>query len=356
MFKTVIQSGLCIITAGLFTFVAPEFNSSQAAAQDAVYMISGQPRTRVQGTITSVDRDKIVIDTSGGAQEIPSSVIRKVEFEDEPRELDRARDQLDDGQYNNCLAELAKITEAPANPLAQQEINFLKAYATALNALSGGGIAANDAGSAMHSFLAANQNTFHYYPCKEALGRLFMAVGMLDQAKANFSELTQSGWNEYVLSGSFFLGRIAMIENDTATAQASFGSVVSNAGQDEDGRSMKLVARCMLSAIDARNGDTAGAEAAIHEVIKNENPADQRLFGAAYNALGITYEAAGDKRKASRAYLHTELLFPADEELHAEALFRLAQIWPDLGEPDRANRARSTLLDRYPNSYWTSQL
>ncbi|MEM7457075.1 MAG: hypothetical protein AAF456_22220 [Planctomycetota bacterium] len=356
MLKTVVHQGICILAAGAFACVLPGFTSMELCAQDAVYLVEGQPRSRLQGTITSVDRNKIVLDSNAGPQEIAASIIRKVEFEDEPREIDRARDQLADGQYNNCLAELAKITDAPANPLAQQEINFLRAYATALNALSGGGIAANDAGSAMHSFLTGNQNSFHYYPCKEALGRLFLAVGMLDQAKANFNELTQSDWNEYILSGSFYLGRIAMIEQDAATARSSFDAMINNAGQDEDGRSMKLVGRCMLAAIDAMNGDAAGAETTIHDIIRNENPSDQRLFAAAYNALGMAYESAGDVRKASRAYLHTELLFPADEELHAEALFRLSRIWPDLGEPDRANRARSTLLDRYPNSYWTSQL
>jgi hypothetical protein len=52
------------------------------------------------------------------------------------------------------------------------------------------------------------------------------------------------------------------------------------------------------------------------------------------------------------AYLHTDLLFSAYPEQHAEALAALSELWRDADKGDRAAQAAATLKDRYPGSRW----
>ena len=91
-------------------------------------------------------------------------------------------------------------------------------------------------------------------------------------------------------------------------------------------------------------------------MIKTENSDDKLLFAHIYNALGAAYEKAGKFKEASRAYLHTDLLFASVLEAHAESLYHLAILWPKLEQTDRAARARDTLKARYRNSYWAGKL
>ena len=94
----------------------------------------------------------------------------------------------------------------------------------------------------------------------------------------------------------------------------------------------------------------------IEAIIKREDPmVAQQLFAHAYNALGTCHEQTENWEEAAIAYLHTELLFAQHPEPHAEALYRLSTIWTKLEESDRANKARKTLRDRYPNSYWAAK-
>ncbi len=67
-----------------------------------------------------------------------------------------------------------------------------------------------------------------------------------------------------------------------------------------------------------------------------------------YNAQGASYEAGGDNEGAIMAYLHTHLMFSAQPDAHAEALKRLIELWPLVGNPDRAAAARQELQQRYP--------
>ena len=80
------------------------------------------------------------------------------------------------------------------------------------------------------------------------------------------------------------------------------------------------------------------------------------LFAQIYNALGDVQAKAGRLKEAMMAYLHTQLLFASEPDSHAEALFHLAEIWPQLEQTDRANQSRETLKSRYRNSFWARSL
>ena len=93
-----------------------------------------------------------------------------------------------------------------------------------------------------------------------------------------------------------------------------------------------------------------------HEIIKSENPDNTQLFAYAYNALGTCHLQNKNLKEARTAFLHTELLFSKESEAMAEALYNLSLIWPDLGNNDRAIKARESLKNSFRNSYWARKL
>ena len=52
------------------------------------------------------------------------------------------------------------------------------------------------------------------------------------------------------------------------------------------------------------------------------------------------------------SYLKTDLLYASEIEAHAEALYWLSQLWPKIGENQRATEAKSRLAKLYPTSLW----
>jgi hypothetical protein len=94
----------------------------------------------------------------------------------------------------------------------------------------------------------------------------------------------------------------------------------------------------------------------LEEVIR-DIPADATpLQAEAYLRQGDSLRATGKNKPALYAYLHVDLLFPGEEEFHAEALYRLSQLWSTVGHADRAAEDSARLQDRYPNSEWAKQV
>ena len=85
-----------------------------------------------------------------------------------------------------------------------------------------------------------------------------------------------------------------------------------------------------------------------NQLIADLNPTDVEMAARIYNAQGAGYEASGDTEGAILAYLHTHLMFSLQPDAHAQALQRLAELWPQVGKPERAAEARQELQQRYP--------
>ena len=226
---------------------------------------------------------------------------------------------------------------------------------TAQISLRGGNVTAQNAGKMMVEYIRKYPESYRLFTATELLGRLFESVGRVDLAEKEFAKMSKAEWPEYKTKGLFHLGNAQIKLKEFEKAKQSFSEISQIDANDDETIKYKQLALCLVAKADALAGNTAEAQSTIEAMIKNENPDNKLLFAYLYNALGVCYESAQNWREAAIAYLHTELLFSVDPDAHAEALKKLSEIWPKLDETDRANRAMTTLKNRYRNSYWANQ-
>ncbi len=327
------------------------------AQNDSVFISGSDRNSVIRGKITASSPLGITIKTNSTEQDVPASQILKIKYATEPSQLDRARERFDSGRYDDCISELDKIKNEELTPLVKTEVDFLRAFATAQKALRGDtGVTSQQAGSIINQFVKNNSNSYRLIPATEMLGRLLIAIGKPEMAEEEFVKLTQSNWNEYVLKGHYLTGQAQILQGKLDPAKASFDAIKGVTSNDDMTQQYKLLAECQLAKIMALQGQVEPAIEILNKIIKDEDADNTQLFANAYNALGTCYLKADQLKAASRAFLKTQLLFSAQADAHAEALFNLATIWPKLDQTDRANQARQALKSQYRNSYWASKL
>ena len=324
---------------------------------DAVYRKRGLGgKTKITGKIARTTPNGVTIETSSGTVEIPGQEVDKLQFWNEPSEVDNARDRLRSGRFNDALDELKGITEPIQSPLLQTEVDYLRAAASANVALRSGTISPADAGRIVNTFVTKHGTSIHFYPATDLLGKLLFAASLPQQAEKQFAILTSAVWPEYKLKGYFYRGKMRTELGKYNEAQRAFDAIESIQSNDKLVQDYKLLARVEKAKAIALAGKPDEAVKKVEEVIKVENPDRSRLFAHAYNALGVAHLKAGRKKEAAMAFLHTDLLYPTESEAHAEALYYLAKLWSLLEKNDRASQARETLTSSYRNSFWATKL
>ena len=330
--------------------IAFGLGATNGYAQDTVFLNTGRP---VRGKISNSTPDEIRV----GDQTIPIQDIKNVSFSGAPRELGRAVGDMDNGQYNDALAQLQKITELPTG-MALQEYNYIDAFVAGKLALQGGSVSIKEAGGKIGTFLNQNPNSFRAYPLIELYGELYVAVNQIEKAEAEFEKLANSSLPDYQLRGLFSLGQAQLLTGKHRKAKSSFETLQGHPLNDVNAQQYKAMAKVQAAKASALldKESVAEAKATIEKIIKEENPDNKQLFAYCYNALGVCRLQENDSKGAALAFLHTDLLFSTEREAHAEALYNLNKLWTAMEETDRANRARQTLNSNYANSFWKLKL
>lgn len=350
-----------LLTVGrLLTFVTLLSLPPTATAQkDSIYLDveKGQRNSLIRGRITSTSAFQVTIETDGESKKVPVKTIRKLSFEGEPRNIDRARDHYENERFDDALASLGRVDEEPDSSFVKQEQQFLTAAASGRIALRGDPAVSLEAGEQLlDQFIRSNSSSYRLVEAVDLYGQVLLAAGKLDKARQQFGKLTKSRWPHYVNRGHFYEGETQLLLDNPTAAKSSFSQLLGGSADDPQAQQFKLLAECQLARITALEGDHAAAIATLEKIIKQQNVDDTRLFATAYNALGYSHLAAGDSKAACRAFLHTELLFSAQPDAHAEALFNLVGIWSQLKKADRSSRARQLLTTRYRNTIWAGKL
>ncbi len=338
-------------TFALLATITFDALSIQAIAQDvSVYVLRNDGgSSRKSGAVSSITPDGLTLD----GEQIPAEKIRKIAISREPSEIDRARDQMVAGRYADSLEELNKIDPPPTNPLLIQEIEFIRAYSTAQQCLGEGTIAPVEAGRVVKAFLDQYDQSFHVYPLLEQYGKLILAFGKPDLAAQQFQKLQQAQWTQYRLTGYFMYGRMMELTDQLNAAQTAYQAILQESGTDDATQLYQSLAKAELAKLNGLTGDPAQALAELNEMVKQGNSDNQLLFGYLNNAKAMVHLKAGNLKAARNNFMKTQLLCGTASQPHAEAMYRLANLWPQLEDTDRANEAREILKTRYRNSYWS---
>ena len=334
--------------------LATAFGSPSAVAQeDRVFPLKGG--AAVKGTIVERTRDKVVIEVRGANQNFPSNEIARVVFDGEPQQLTRAKDLVGQGNLDQALDEFKKI-DLPSikSDEIKKDYEFFRGYLAAANALRGKGDAAG-AKTLLLNWAKENSTSHLFYSASEKLGELAMATGTPNEAAKYFGALAGSPFPDLKVKGGYLAGKALLALNQTAEAKAKFAAVTQAQVSDPASLKLKKLANVASVSCDAAEGKADQALHALEKIVDESDSADAELFSALYNTMGNILQTAGKHEEAILAFLKTDLLYASEVDAHAEALYWLSQLWPKVGENQRATEANSKLSKLYPTSQWLTK-
>jgi TolA-binding protein len=335
-----------IVLTSLFVLGLSLFDPPTATAQrDRIYDTEGK---QVSGTITSVTTQGVEIERSGNTQAFKAGEIEKIMYEGDPSGLTRGREFALDGQYDQALEELRKID---FGEIDRQVITADAAYYLALCeaklALAGKGNK-EAAAKKLLSFAGKYRTSWHFYEAAKLLGDL--ALGLNDHAKAlrYYGSLIKAPSADTKIESVYLTGVVQLKQGDAASAIEQFDKVIGVKAQTIRSNRLQALATAGKAASLAMDSKADDGLQLLDSLINDLDATDIDLAARIYNAQGLAYESKGDNEGAILAYLHTHLMFSSVPDAHAEALKRLVELWPKVGKPEEAAKARQELQQRYP--------
>lgn len=318
-------------------------------------VFTGKP-TPTGGTITETSPNEITMNVQGSDRKIPVIEVKKIMFGDDGPELRRARDSAIAGEFNFALEELKKINpENLKRDLTKADWDYYKAYCEGKLAMGGMG----DKAAAVRSllgFMNTHRTSFHAYEAAELLGDLAVSLESFDNAIKYYGFLGRAPWPDYQMKSALLEGRALLTQEKYPEALEKFEGLVSKGSGDAAIQRQILFANLGKAIALAGTGKADEGVKLAQDIIAKNDPQDRVLFGRAYNALGLCQLKANNPKEALLAFLHTDLLFDEEPEIHAEALYHLSRLWADANKADRAVRARGTLTSQYGGSVWAKRL
>ncbi len=357
-------------TAALWA--AASLGVSTAFAADAVRAIlldkEGAPTEKtLSGTFESVSPEAVVlVDADGGKTTIPADAILWTQYDGEPIEFAAVRAETENGEYAAALEKLAAISDdelvalRKSNERAAQEFDWLKAEATARDALAGADKTKLNAAARLLTAFVKNAPTHcRYFEAVELAGEVALKLGRPDAATPLFERLAASTVPTIQARGKIALGEAALDAKNFDAAQTLFNEALQAAESSAEnaesvgatatfaGTNVRILARLGAARVLAERGELADAEKAFAAVLAETPNAATLLQAKIYNALGKARADAGKPKEAIVAYLHVELLYRRATAERVQALKALAELWPKTDRPERADDAKKTLRERF---------
>ncbi|MEZ6093748.1 MAG: tetratricopeptide repeat protein [Pirellulaceae bacterium] len=311
----------------------------------------------VRGEFVSSSPEKIVVKSRNSEVEISVADFRNLSVDEAPPEIDKARRNFDNNRFDEGLAELSGLTGVTG--IAAEEAAYLKAFGSAMSASTGGAMSPKDAGSATYEFTRNYPDSIHTYEIVEILGRQLVDIGSDDLARAEFEKLASANVPTIRGRGKLLLGQSQLRLGDATGAQKSFQELIESPETSQEFLRLKSLAEPMLAKALVENGNVEKAREMVNAVISRENTENlenAELFANCYNVLGLCHLKKGEMESALLDFLKTDLLFNSNPESHAEALFYLTTIGPQVQQNDLAFESREKLNQRYRNSLWAKKL
>jgi len=324
-----------------------------AQAVDTVYLTTGAPKS---GQVKQMSPEKVVLYQNGIDVPFDVNQITRVSFADDPQELRRGRDAAVAGRYEEALTSLKEVNKnAIARDTVKQDVDFYIAYCQGKLALQGTG----DKTAAMQAlgrFISGAKTNYHFYAASELFGDVAVSAGKFDFAKSAYAAVEQAPWGDYKMRATILSAKVLLAQDKYAEALANYTKVANATLNTPEANRQKLFGRVGAALCQAHTGKAEEGIKTINSIIAKNDPQDMELFGKAYNALGACYMTQKKDKEAALAYLHTDILFFSDAEVHAESLYYLYKLWDKMQKTDRATQARKLVMQRYPGTRWAELL
>lgn len=326
-----------------------------AQSGDRVIGIGGS----VAGTVVATTPNDVEVeDRNGDKKKISIDKIREVQFGGEPQSLRAARGLLLRGRGADAIEEIAKVEKADmddAEPLVVAEMQYVKAAGAARAALDSGD-KIPEAAALVEGFLAKNATSHHTYEMQELRGDLLSRSGKLKDA-ADAYAVVAKGPPAFKVRAATAKARLFSSQKKYDEAIKEYDNALEIDADDEASTAQKQAAMLEKARNLALAGKHDDALGLVQKTIKQANPEAKELLAGAYAALGAIYRSMGGKdQDALISYLTVDLVYNTVPELHAEALYNLAQLWENGKRPERARQVRENLNQAYPASQWTKKL
>lgn len=360
-FTTVPSDGWCWYqTVFVLCWFIASMGHIAAALPDKVVTGEGE----IFGTVISNSPNAIEFDSKpGGRRQVGVAELVSLKFGEEPQSLTDARRCLLRGDYHNALVAYSGITPSDreaASVLVRAECDYVRAAAMARQVLAAG-TPVGPAQEAVETFLSRYSRTIHRYEIVELAGRLALSTGDSNAAIDWFRQLAE-GPSALAIRASRLEGEALLAAGDPVAAAAAFEQALEVHAGDAASRQEKLAAKLGRAGSLIERGQANEAVKSIRQLLAVVEPSQitgahaAKIVAKGYVLLGRGWLAVDQPQDALLAYLAVDLVYPGDPSLHAESLFRLAELWAAGGYPQRAAEARDRLVSRYPESQWAAAL
>lgn len=348
---TLPHSILAILVASTF--------ATTAHAVDTVYLKSQDKR--VAGEISEVTKESVTVKPKiGEPTTVPSNDVERIEWDGEPPSLGLARSKQTAGQYELALEDFQKAQQEATsdNEYLRDDIEYGIASTIGRMALADAE-KQSDAVTRLAAFKDSHPDHYRYFDALLLLGDVQLAADDGNAAEGVFTLVAASTLPDYQMAAKVNIGRVQLARDDVAAARLTFDEVAGMTASSPAEESRMFEAMLGQASCMQLQGENDEAVKILGDVIQKCAPSDTRLQAEAYLRQGDAYAAQGQQAKAAvMAYLHVDVIpsLAREKDLHAEALYRLSQLWPALGEPARAEVAAGKLQSDYPNSEWAKKL
>ena len=329
----------------LIVFVSLVLQSSAASALDRIFDKAGD---NVSGEITATSKDGVTLKKGAGSQKFAAGDIEKIQYQGDPPGLVKGREFAIDGEYEQALGELKNVVaDSITRDVVKADYGFYVVLCQAKLALAGKGDK-KAAVTTTINFAKQNINSWHFYDTMRLLGDLALALNDHVNALKYYKMLEAAPTADVKIQSVYLIGLVNLKKGDLPEATAEFDKVIKLQPQTSEAARIQTLSKAGKAVAVAQGGNGKNGLEMVKQLIADLNPTDTEMAARIYNAQGASYEAAGDKEGAIMAYLHTHLMFASQADAHAEALTKLAELWPLVGKPERAAEARQELQQRYP--------
>ncbi len=321
----------------------------------------------IGGEVTKNTRDSVTITQQVGMKEetIPAADIAYIEWDAEPGPVKLARGSETTGALDEAIRQYQEALKGigGAKEGLKADVQFGLARASARRAIRTGEDLAG-ATTGVKNFVNGNRDNYRFYDAQQLLGEISLAAGDFAAAEMAYQSVASAESNELKKAGKIGLGRSFLGRGEVDKARQLFDEVASQPAASTVEAAHRLAAILGQATCLQQKKELAEARKLVSQVINEttaakDRPFDGRIQAEAYLRQGDLLSAdEGNPKPAIIAYLHVDVIpeFSEERDLHAEALYHLARLWPLVGEAERGADAANRLKTQYPDSVWNRRL